>query len=154
MMSSWSQCKNGIFWNFFFNLTKKSLEGNKYWVQLSCPIVDSDQLFCFAYISWILLPFRAMSAQEILQIIQKKKRLKSENFTVKFHSRFMLAIMSLIFTIIFIRERLYGLINCSPPTYVTQNEFNSFCASGHVFRRMRDKTYLMKTPLEKSQDFG
>ena len=146
----WANVKKAFFETFFSIWQKHLLEGSKYWVQLSYCWSWSSFLFCLHQLNIIA----AMSAQEILSIIQKKKRSKSENFTLKFHGRFMLTIMSLIFTIIFFRERLYGLINCSPPKYISPNEFNSFCASGHVFKRMRDKTYLKKTPLEKSQDFG
>ena len=95
-----------------------------------------------------------MSVQEILQLIQKKKRLSHESFVLKLHGRIIVSIMCMIFALLFVRERAYGVVNCTPPDYINQNEFNSFCASGHVFQRTRNDDYLKTQPFKKSPDFG
>ena len=94
-----------------------------------------------------------MAAQEIINMVQKKKRMKNEPFMLKMHGRLIFMTCMVICTLLYLKERSHGLIACSPKNSEHDiQELNNFCLN-RVYSMKKPIEFNQKTPYAKTLDF-
>ena len=93
------------------------------------------------------------AAESVIQMIQKKKRLKNEPFMLKMHGRVIFMTSMVVCTLLYVKERTHGFISCSPnKSNIDIQQFNNLCLN-RIYNREKPIDFNQKVPYAKSLEF-